>query len=390
MGGDIDGEAGGDNAGFSVSLSLDGSKVAVGAYLNDGGGSNAGQVRVFKLEGNAWVQVGGDINGEAAGDFSGTGVSLSSDGNYVAIGADHNDGSGNDAGHGRVYHFNGNAWIKVGADLDGEAAGDELGYSISLSSDGTIVAIGGRRNNGNGSDAGHARVYKYNGTAWVQIDADIDGEAANDESGDSVSLSSDGSTVAIGAQANGGNGEESGHARIYKNDNVLPVEILGFKASQTPNGNTLTWETAAEIRCASFDIERSKTGLLFERIGTVNAIGSYSSYAYLDHFPDNDLTYYRLKINDYNGDFAYSNIINIQSGNFNSAVIYPTLVQETLTVRDVNSFKIIILDGKVVLYVPEVNQQIWDLGQLKNGIYIINGTDNKGRFFAKKIVKYKN
>ena len=44
---------------------------------------------------------------------------------------------------------------QLGADIDGEAAGDASGWSVSLSSDGTILAIGATRNNGNGTDSGH-------------------------------------------------------------------------------------------------------------------------------------------------------------------------------------------------------------------------------------------
>ena len=55
-----------------------------------------------------------------------------------------------------------------------------------------------------------------------QLGSDIDGEAAEDFSGGSVSLSSDGSIVAIGASKNQGvNGEDSGHVRIYQYDNDL-------------------------------------------------------------------------------------------------------------------------------------------------------------------------
>jgi hypothetical protein len=50
----------------------------------------------------------------------------------------------------------------------------------------------------------------------VQQGADIDGEADSDRSETSVSLGSDGSIVAIGAEDNDGNGEDSGHVRVYK------------------------------------------------------------------------------------------------------------------------------------------------------------------------------
>ena len=216
LGDDIDGEAASDWSGTSVSLSSDGTIVAIGAYRNDGSFSNAGQVRVYKFNGTAWNKLGADINGEAASDESGYSVSLSSDGTIVAIGAWGNDGTASDAGHVRVYQYNGTAWNKLGADINGEASGDESGYSVSLSSDGTIVAIGSALNDGTASNAGHVRVYQYNGTAWNKLGDDIDGEASGDGSGYSVSLSSDGTIVAIGAYRNDGTGANAGHVRVYK------------------------------------------------------------------------------------------------------------------------------------------------------------------------------
>ena len=217
VGADIDGEAVDDWSGNSVSLSSDGSTVAIGAWHNDGNGSNAGHVRIYKNTNGTWTQVGADIDGEAASDFSGVSVSLSSDGSTVAIGAYRNDGNGSIAGHVRIYkNINGN-WTQVGADIDGEAAGDQSGQSVSLSSDGSTVAIGASWNSGNGSSSGHVRVYKNISSTWTQVGADIDGEAFYDQSGNSVSLSSDGSTVAIGAWLNDGNAPMAGHVRIYEN-----------------------------------------------------------------------------------------------------------------------------------------------------------------------------
>jgi hypothetical protein len=216
LGSDIDGEAAFDQSGVSVSLSSDGTIVAIGAFQNSGNGSYAGHVRVYEWSGSAWVQKGVDIDGEAAIDYSGLSVSLSSDGTEVAIGAPLNDGNASNAGHVRVYEWNGSAWQQKGADIDGEAAADYLGYSVSLSSDGTEVAIGAILNDGNGSDAGHVRVYQYSGGTWTQLGSDIDGEAALDQSGYSVSLSSDGTEVAIGAPYNDGNGTSAGHVRVYE------------------------------------------------------------------------------------------------------------------------------------------------------------------------------
>ena len=140
-----------DNSGTSVSMSSDGTRVAIGATGNDGTGSSAGHVRVYAESGGTWTQVGSDIDGEAAYDYSGTSVSMSSDGTRVAIGALGNDGTGSNAGHVRVYSESGGTWTQVGSDIDGEAADDQSGISVSMSSDGTRVAIGADGNDGTGS-----------------------------------------------------------------------------------------------------------------------------------------------------------------------------------------------------------------------------------------------
>ena len=111
-------------------------------------------------------------------------VSLSSDGTKVAIGATYNDGNGSDdVGHVRVYQYASGSWTKLGSDIDGEAADDYSGWSVSLSSDGTIVAIGATYNDGNGANSGHVRVYQYASGSWTQLGSDIDGELADDRSG---------------------------------------------------------------------------------------------------------------------------------------------------------------------------------------------------------------
>ena len=109
------------------------------------------------------------------------------DGNSVAIGAPNNDGNGYDRGHVRVYNWNGTTWIQKGVDIDGEANDDRSGYSVSMSADGNTLAVGAYQNDGIGNVAGHVRVYDWNGTSWTQKGLDIDGEAAYDKS-DPVSI----------------------------------------------------------------------------------------------------------------------------------------------------------------------------------------------------------
>ena len=88
---------------------------------------------------------------------------------------------------------------QLGSDIDGEAADDQSGWSVSIDSDGSHVAIGAYNNDGTAFNAGHVRIYSWDGSAWTQVGNDIDGEAADDRSGWSVSIDSDGSHVAIGA-----------------------------------------------------------------------------------------------------------------------------------------------------------------------------------------------
>ena len=163
--------------------------------------------------------MGEDIDGEAAIDQLGRSVSLSSDGTTLAIGATGNDGNGDCSGHVRVYRWCSIilAWLQMGEDIDGEAAYDYSGGSVSLSSNGNTLAVGARYNNGNGNNSGHVRVYTWDSlnSNWLPMGGDLNGEVAGDFSGDSFSLSSDGVTVAIGARFNDGNGIVSGHVRVY-------------------------------------------------------------------------------------------------------------------------------------------------------------------------------
>ena len=217
LGGDIDGEAEYDNSGISVSLSSDGERLAIGAPGNDGNGTDAGRVRVYGWSGTSWTQLGGDIDGEAADEFSGYPVSFSSDGKHLAIGVPGNGENETYAGRVRVYGWDttSSSWTQLGGNIDGEAAGDWFGISVSISSDGERLAIGAPYNDGNGADVGHVRVYQWSGTSWTQLGGDIDGKAAWKELGRSVSLSSDGERLAIGAIYQDGNGSYAGRARVY-------------------------------------------------------------------------------------------------------------------------------------------------------------------------------
>ena len=221
LGENIDGEAIYDGSGYSVSLNSVGDIVAIGAPFNDGPDNNNGHTRIFQYNDSDWVQLGQDIDGEKRNNLSGYSVSLNSVGNIVAIGAPFNDGGGGpNRGHTRIFQYNSssNAWNQLGGDLDGEANKDKSGESVSLNSVGDIVAIGGIGAIGNDDERGHTRIFQYNSSsnAWNQLGGDIDGEAIYDNSGYSVSLNSQGDIVAIGAKRNDGGGFNSGQTRIFQ------------------------------------------------------------------------------------------------------------------------------------------------------------------------------
>ncbi len=250
LGNDIDGEEYLGFFGNAVDLSTDGNILAVGAYANDGNGFGSGHVRVFEYDGAQWQQMGTDIDGEAIDDHSGISVSLNAEGNIVAIGAPGNDGNGDDSGHVRVFTFNGTNWQQLGADIDGEATFDRSGQSVDLSADGAILAIGAYGNDGNGEFSGHARIFRFQGTQWQQVGEDINGEAAGDASGGSVRLSADGSIVAIGAVFNGDNGESSGHVRVF-GDLPLGVEdavLVDFELYPNPAEDLLYASAGEQIK----------------------------------------------------------------------------------------------------------------------------------------------
>jgi hypothetical protein len=197
-------------------MSADGARIAIGAIYNDGNGNDSGHVRVYDLLGNSWVKVGQDIDGETSYDNSGYSVAMSADGRRIAIGAIYNDGNGSNSGHVRVYELSGNSWVQVGQDIDGETSYDRSGISAGMSADGARIAIGAIYNDGNGNDSGHVRVYDLLGNSWVKVGQDIDGENADDNFGRSVAMSADGNKIIAGAPYNNGNGLYSGHARVYK------------------------------------------------------------------------------------------------------------------------------------------------------------------------------
>ncbi len=123
----------GSNFGFSVSISSDGSRVAIGAY-----GSN--EVYIFTRSGTTWTQEARLVKASGTGSGFGISVSISSDGSRVAIGAV----SSNEA---YIFTRSGTTWTQEALLVKASGSGSYFGFSVSISSDGSRVAIGAHGSN---------------------------------------------------------------------------------------------------------------------------------------------------------------------------------------------------------------------------------------------------
>ena len=207
----------GDEAGLSLELSEDGQRIAVGsAFNNNAGGESAGHVRVYEWSEASWKwnQIGDAINGTQHFEHAGTSLALSGDGMSVAVGA---PGAYGSRGRVAVYILTGSVWQNLG-NLYGDNDGDQFGFSVSLSTNGTRLTVGAKQNDAAGNDAGSVRVYdwKPDTEKWVGVSLDILAEAAGDAAGFAVSMAGDGSRVAIGAPGSDANGTDSGQVRVYE------------------------------------------------------------------------------------------------------------------------------------------------------------------------------
>ena len=258
LGQDIEDKEKGDRFGWSVSLSDDGNRVAISAI---GDKNLTGKVKIYELNNDdcyckpLWTQLGIEIKGNNENDYLGWSVSLSGDGETVAIGA---PGSNNKSGKVNIHKWNGGTKWNFSHVFNGDLEyATHLGNSVSLSKDGNIVAFCAYAQNNEstvngkvnkrypGSDNnGKVKVYKLNGSVWTQLGQDAFG--VNNRF---VSLSGDGNKIAIGYPdppiENPNN--KNGKVKVYKlNDNVWTQygkdiegnsgDYLGFSPSLSKDG----------------------------------------------------------------------------------------------------------------------------------------------------------
>ncbi len=176
-----------------------------------------------------------------SGDAFGGAVVLSTDGSTLAVGALYADVNGNaDQGSVTVFTRSGGKWAEQGVLTVPGAANDWFGYSIAMSSDGSTIAVGAVYATVNGNKAqGSASVFARSGGKWA-LEKTVTGEngAAGDLFGYSVSLSADGGTLAVGATGSdaGGNADQ-GSASVFTRSGGWALQATLTTASPAAKAN---------------------------------------------------------------------------------------------------------------------------------------------------------
>ena len=232
----------GDWFGWSVSLSDDGTKLAVGTGGDDDGASNSGAVYLYIVgnSGTTWGETVTQTNTEFAihdvtltltkNETFGSAVAISDDGKKLAVGAQFNDTGGTDRG--AVYLFELGGGDSFGDDVyytakiaDGNGVSlknsDKFGAAVALSNDGSTLVVGAPNDDTNGTNFGAVYVLSVGGVAWGDTVAQLGKLASNTAGnfGDAVAVSGDGTKLAVGVPKNNAGGTRRGAVRLYTIEN---------------------------------------------------------------------------------------------------------------------------------------------------------------------------
>jgi len=174
---------------------------------------------------------------------------------------------------------------------------------------------------------------------------------------------------------------------LYKvlSSSTLPVSLVRFSGSRSGNTSDLKWMTASEQNTSRFAIEFSKTPTNFERAGLVVASRNPngSSYSFQHNYNTGNDLFYRLAIEEDNGQVNYSSIIKLSSSGKNGIKIYPTIVRNGIlnieTYQPLNKLQLVNSNGAVVFQKDLTGVSgttAIQLPQLSKGIYFVRVTGN--------------
>jgi hypothetical protein len=225
MGNSVQGDVVNGNAGASVTISGDGSRVAMGAPLS---ASTAGRVLLFSYDGANWV-LSGNVIESSVRAYLGGAVALSDNGNRVVVGGRTftPPDTGNTlayAGSVSVYDFDSvdSVWVKAGETIIGLGYYDRFGNAVDISDDGTRIVVGAFTSDGQDIDVrdiGQVSAYQEDTSipaGWRQIGDIINGESASDKLGSSVSISGNGNVIILGSPDNDDVKQNTGEVEVYQ------------------------------------------------------------------------------------------------------------------------------------------------------------------------------
>ena len=184
-----------DSYNSKMVMSKNGSTLALG---NKDANNNTGHVNIYKKDNNGQWQVVSTLTGNAENDNFGDNISINNEGTIIAISAQQIIDN-EKHGYVRIYQVNATnnfLWNQIGATLQGDNTKDTFGKGLSISNDGTIVAIGCPQERK--IDSGYVKVFQWSGTSWDQMGTNITGTEDYELFGSSVSLSGNGKTLGMG------------------------------------------------------------------------------------------------------------------------------------------------------------------------------------------------
>ena len=152
-----------------------------------------------------------NIFGQQPSARAGTSISYSGDGSILAIGAPNASGRTVTTGAVYIYKYGQDGYSQLGNSIEGSNTGDEFGWSVSLASDGSRVAIGARSSSNIKSKNGCVKIFTYDKDkdTWEQLGSDLNGLEDEERSGWSIALSGNGNHVAIGGPQGDINSDEN-------------------------------------------------------------------------------------------------------------------------------------------------------------------------------------
>ena len=217
-----------DYFGRSVSLSGDGKVAAVSAAWDDDVAGNSGTVYVcIQNSMGQWDTVQKlKASDAASSDYLGglgtqtdqlRGVSISGDGSIIVAGSSYNDPNGTDSGAAYVFEKSGSTWTQFQKIVASDgAASDHFGASVSVSRDGSTIAVGSPYDDTT-TDQGAAYIFEKVGGTWTQVQKIVQSDTLANTSfgGTGVELTDDGTTILVGASFHDTGGTNTGRAYIF-------------------------------------------------------------------------------------------------------------------------------------------------------------------------------